>query len=158
MNRGPPEEPFLDAETDFLGALGLLLGILFLWLLPRLLGRTIIRKAVKPPVLKHGPRSSSYMQVWFIEVKNAKRKRFPSDTFPVAGSPVGLAQEHVWWDPKDGDLYLDGLKSEEILMEGLPRCWRANRSFELGIGAKDSSNHLVAGCSRNIPQNSSLFA
>jgi len=37
---------------------------------------------------------------------------------------------------------------------GLKRCWRANHSSKLSLGAKDSSNHLVAGLFRNIPKNS----
>jgi len=66
----------------------------------------------------------------------------------------GTELEHMRSDPKDGDLYLNWLKSEETLMEGLERCWRANRLSDLSIGAKDSSNHLVAGSFRNIPQDS----
>ena len=34
------------------------------------------------------------------------------------------------------------------------RFWRANRSSHLSIGAKDSSNRLVAGSLRNFPQDS----
>ena len=34
------------------------------------------------------------------------------------------------------------------------RFWRANRSSEVGIGAKDQSNHLVAGSHRSFPQDS----
>ena len=34
------------------------------------------------------------------------------------------------------------------------RCWRANRSWEMTIGAKDQSNHLVAGSLRNFSQDS----
>jgi len=36
----------------------------------------------------------------------------------------------------------------------LLRYWRANRSSYLGIGAKDQSNHLVAGSLRSFPQDS----
>jgi len=35
-------------------------------------------------------------------------------------------------------------------------CWRANRSSELPIGAKDSSSNLVAGFLRSFPQDSSV--
>jgi len=31
------------------------------------------------------------------------------------------------------------------VIEDLDRCWRANRSCDLRLGAKDSSNQLVAG-------------
>ena len=34
------------------------------------------------------------------------------------------------------------------------RSWRANRSRDLSIGAKDQSNHLVAGFLRSFPQDS----
>ena len=37
---------------------------------------------------------------------------------------------------------------------GPSRFWRANRSSHLSIGAKDSSNRLVAGSLRNFPQDS----
>ena len=37
---------------------------------------------------------------------------------------------------------------------GPKRFWRANRSSELRIGAKDQSNHLVAGSLRSFPQDS----
>jgi len=41
---------------------------------------------------------------------------------------------------------------------GSQRYWRANRSSHVGIGAKDQSNHLVAGSLRSFPQDSwSLF-
>ncbi len=39
--------------------------------------------------------------------------------------------------------------------DGRPKqFWRANRLSELGIGAKDQSNHLVAGSLRSFPQDS----
>jgi len=34
----------------------------------------------------------------------------------------GTELEHMRSDPKDGDLYLNWLKTEETLMEGLERC------------------------------------
>ena len=37
---------------------------------------------------------------------------------------------------------------------GPKQFWRANRLSELGIGAKDQSNHLVAGSFRSFPQDS----
>jgi len=37
------------------------------------------------------------------------------------------------------------------------RFWRANRSCEAGIGAKDQSSHLVAGSLWSFPQDSDLF-
>jgi len=43
----------------------------------------------------------------------------------------------IYWDPKDSDLCLRKVKSEEILMEACKGCWRANRSSNLSIGAKD---------------------
>jgi len=47
----------------------------------------------------------------------------------------GQSQRKLWW------------KTSE-------RCWRADRLSRLGIGAKDSSNNLVAGSFRNISQDS----
>jgi hypothetical protein len=58
------------------------------------------------------------------------------------------------FDPKDGDRDLNWLKAEETLLDGLERCRRANRVSELSIVAKDSTNQLVAGSFRNIPQDS----
>lgn len=48
---------------------------------------------------------------------------------------------------------------DQIQVRGNPdggslRCWRANRSSELSIAAKDPSNHLVAGSFRNFSQDS----
>ena len=40
------------------------------------------------------------------------------------------------------------------VIEDLDRCWRANRSCDLGLGAKDSSNQLVAGSDWSVPKNS----
>jgi len=40
------------------------------------------------------------------------------------------------------------------VIEGLDRCWRANRSCDLRIVAKDSSNQLVAGSIWSVPKNS----
>lgn len=34
------------------------------------------------------------------------------------------------------------------------RYWCANRSLDVGIGAKDSSNHLIAGFLRSFPKDS----
>jgi len=62
--------------------------------------------------------------------------------------------EHIRQDPKDGDLYLSWSKPGETLVEDLRCCWRANHLSNLSIGAKDSSNHLVAGNTRNFPQDS----
>jgi len=43
------------------------------------------------------------------------------------------------------------------VIEDLDRCWRANRSCDLRIGAKDSSNQLVAGSDWNVPENSGFI-
>jgi len=43
------------------------------------------------------------------------------------------------------------------VIEDLDRCWRANRSWDLRIGAKDSSNQLVAGSDWNVPKNSGFI-
>jgi len=37
------------------------------------------------------------------------------------------------------------------------RCWRANRSFNRCIAAKDPSKYLVAGCCRNLRQESGYW-
>ncbi len=44
--------------------------------------------------------------------------------------------EHICWDPKDGDLCLNRAKPGETLVEARSDT-RANRSSDLGIGAKD---------------------
>ena len=36
---------------------------------------------------------------------------------PSGGDPKGIEQEHICWDPKDGELYLNRMNPEETLVE-----------------------------------------
>ena len=76
----------------------------------------------KRPVLKHGPRSLTYLRVfgWKTRARNESESwdlcrgghRRPDLTFSD-----GSAVEHVGWDPKDGELCLNRVKPEETLVE-----------------------------------------
>ena len=76
----------------------------------------------KRPVLKHGPRSLTYLRVfgWKTRARNESESwdlcrgehRRPDQTFCD-----GSAVEHVCWDPKDGELCLNRVKPEETLVE-----------------------------------------
>ena len=76
----------------------------------------------KRPVLKHGPRSLTYLRVfgWKTRARNESESwdpcrgehRRPDQTFCD-----GSAVEHVGWDPKDGELCLNRVKPEETLVE-----------------------------------------
>ena len=58
------------------------------------------------------------------------------------------------WDPKDGDLCLDRMKSGENRME-VRSCTDVQIVCRIwSKAAKDSSNHLVAGSLRSFPQDS----
>ena len=80
------------------------------------------RNGFKRPVLKHGPRSLTCLQVfgWKTRVRNESESwdpcrgehRRPDQTFCD-----GSAVEHVCWDPKDGELCLNRVKPEETLVE-----------------------------------------
>jgi len=58
---------------------------------------------------------------------------------------AGVERKRPSWDPKDGE-------SEETPVEDRGDSGHANRSSNLGTGAKDSSNGLVAGSLRSFPQ------
>ena len=74
------------------------------------------------PVLKHGPRSLTCLQVfgWKTQARNESESwdlcrgehRHPDQIFCD-----GSAVEHVCWDPKDGELCLNRVKPEETLVE-----------------------------------------
>ena len=70
------------------------------------------------PVWKHGPRSLVWMRDFgksnSLIVGNLDRVYLYFDR--IAGS-VFPQQEHIYWDPKDGELYLCRVKSGEILLE-----------------------------------------
>ena len=80
------------------------------------------RNGFKRPVLKHGPRSLTYLRVfgWKTRARNESESwdlcrgghRRPDLTFSD-----GSAVEHVGWDPKDGELCLNRVKPEETLVE-----------------------------------------
>ena len=48
-----------------------------------------------------------------------------------------IHSKHYCRDPKDGELCQNNLKPGESLVEECQRFWRANRSWDFGIGAKD---------------------
>jgi len=60
----------------------------------------------------------------------------------------------VQWDPKGGELYLATVRPWETAVEAGHRPDVQIELSEPGIGAKDSSNHLVAGFLRSFPQDS----
>jgi len=57
-------------------------------------------------------------------------------------------------DPKGGELYLVTMKPWETVVEVGSSPDVQIELSNLGIGAKDSSNHLVAGFPRSFPQDS----
>jgi len=84
------------------------------------------RNACPRPVLKHGPRSLTYVRVLGRQTRGAKWK------WGAARPAVGGASrtidrscvydkrfecEHICWDPKDGELYLCRAKPRETLVE-----------------------------------------
>lgn len=118
------------------------------------------------PVLKHGPRSLSSMQVngynkpictnnltiqWDYEYINTPPSRgiFINICLHMENIPwAHWIWPERWWTMPD-----------QVEVRGNPdggpkQFWRANRLSELGIGAKDQSNHLVAGSFRSFPQDS----
>ncbi len=66
----------------------------------------------------------------------------------------GSEFEHRRWDPKDGELFLSRMTSGETRMEVRRDADMQIARLDLGIGAKDSSKHLVAGSLRSFPQDS----
>ena len=66
----------------------------------------------------------------------------------------GSEFEHRRWDPKDGELFLSRMKPGETRVEVRRDADVQIARLDLGIGAKDSSNHLVAGSLRSFPQDS----
>ena len=71
------------------------------------------------PVWKHGPRSLVLVQVFeklkFLYTGNSDRVH--RVIMIVSRAVFFTQQEHVYWDPKDGELYLCRVKSGEILLE-----------------------------------------
>jgi hypothetical protein len=101
-------------------------------MLIRSLGLVAIRRHLIRPVLKHGPRSLACRQVkgtyespWRNESKGVALSRlgvilgFGRGAAPARSVTFvsGAEQEPTCWDPKDGELCLSRLKSEETLME-----------------------------------------
>lgn len=76
----------------------------------------------------------------------------------MAASPrfneQGSEFQHVQWDPKGGELYLGTVRPWETAVEAGHRPDVQIELSDLGIGAKDSSNLLVAGFLRSFPQDS----
>jgi hypothetical protein len=66
----------------------------------------------------------------------------------------GSEFQHVQWDPKGGELYLATVRPWETAVEAGHRPDVQIELSDLGIGAKDSSNLLVAGFLRSFPQDS----
>ena len=126
------------------------------------------------PVLKHGPRSLADARVigpartpqakwkWIRRAgrhcrggtprPGRGRTAGPSRRPPLGGRFGGararLQGPERWWTmPEQGESRGNPGGSPQ-------RFWRANRSSNLGIGAKDQSNHLIAGSRRSFPQDS----
>lgn len=66
----------------------------------------------------------------------------------------GSECQRVQWDPKGGELYLGTVRPWETAVEAGHRPDVQIELSDLGIGAKDSSNPLVAGFLRSFPQDS----
>jgi hypothetical protein len=66
----------------------------------------------------------------------------------------GSECQRVQWDPKGGELYLATVRPWETAVEAGHRPDVQIELSEPGIGAKDSSNLLVAGFLRSFPQDS----
>ena len=84
------------------------------------------RNGFKRPVLKHGPRSLTYLRVfgWKTLARNESESWDPcrgEHRRPYQTFCDGYAVEHVCWDPKDGELCLNRVKPEEILVEAHSR-------------------------------------
>ena len=78
------------------------------------------RNGFLSPVLKHGPRSLTYVRVqgWQTPVRNESDSGW---TFAQSAglNPSGERSgcEHTCWDPKDGELCLNRVKPGETLVE-----------------------------------------
>jgi len=119
------------------------------------------------PVLEHGPGSFSYARVKTFKRVEAQWKwqklrffRFilmvsvPCVHVPMSQSfnsngkicdRVRMKRPERWWS------ILGQNEARRNPGGGSSRYWRANRSFDLSIGAKDLSNHRVAGSFRSFP-------
>ena len=122
------------------------------------------------PVLKHGPRSLSSMRVneymKLICVKNLTVQWDYELCFTVqllhpgvfSSTYAAMYMENIPWAywiwPERWWTMPDQVEARGNPGGGPKQFWRANRLSELGIGAKDQSNHLVAGSFRSFPQDS----
>ena len=71
------------------------------------------------PVWKHGPRSLVWMRDFgkLNSLVAGNLDRVISYLYVRIAGSVFPQQEHIYWDPKDGELYLCRVKSGEILLE-----------------------------------------
>ena len=80
-------------------------------------GDCLRQNASDHPVLKHGPRSLTYVRVlgWQTPGRSESKCGAPAaDHFP---SRSRFECEHTCWDPKDGELCLNRSKPGETLVE-----------------------------------------
>jgi hypothetical protein len=119
------------------------------------------------PVLKHGPRSVTLVQVFDVVSSSAQwkyRRRFFFVEMPIhAVCGFSIVRLLLLWEVRNIARPIRPERWWAILAQGeargnsggsSQRYWRANRSSDVGIGAKDLSNHLVAGSLRSFPQDS----
>jgi hypothetical protein len=85
-----------------------------------LAGTEFCRNGFLYPVLKHGPRSLTYVRVQGCQTP----VRNESDSGCIISQSAGLNPsgersecEHTCWDPKDGELCLNRVKPGETLVE-----------------------------------------
>ena len=78
----------------------------------------------KRPVLKHGPRSLTYVRVFGWQTRLRNESELDEDPMlcvvhhrPILISFDRFEYEHICWDPKDGELCLGRMKPEETLVE-----------------------------------------
>ena len=138
----------------------------------RLSSLRLIRLGPWRPVLKHGPRSLTHARAKRTNEKprceaKASKREAALRRRGRAGSKVGsrtdrsserrqsaaLTEVHLqgperWWTT------LGQAEAGRKSGGRPPRFWRANRSSDLSVGAKDQSNLLIAGSRRSFPQDS----
>ena len=73
------------------------------------------------PVLKHGPRSLTYVRVyeWQTHMRNESNSGWTFWAQSAGHNPSGERSEceHTCWDPKDGELCLNRVKPRETTVE-----------------------------------------
>ena len=93
----------------------------FWWGLSVVVATGCCRNGFLSPVLKHGPRSLTYVRVqrWKTSVRNESDSGWTLVAQSAGLNPSGERSEceHTCWDPKDGELCLNRVKPGETLVE-----------------------------------------